>query len=128
MEVVLIYPNQLFSNHPALSRKRKILLIEEPLFFKDTQYPILFHKKKILLHYLSIKYYKEYLNNKGYDTSIISFKELNGKRYTNMIFKQFRISTAHIANVVGFTLKKRIVTASKIYRSKIVWYDSPGIL
>ena len=45
-----------------------------------------------------------------------------------MIFKQFRISTAHIANVVDFTLKKRIVTASKIYRSNIVWYDSPGFL
>ena len=128
MEVVLVYPNQLFSNHPALSRKIKILLIEDPLFFKDTQYPILFHKKKILLHYLSIKYYREYLNNKGYDTSIISFKELNGKSYTNMIFKKFRISTAHIVHVVDFTLKERILNASKIYRSNIVWYDSPGFL
>ncbi len=128
MEVVLIYPNQLFSDHPALSRKRKILLIEDPLFFKDDQYPISFHKKKILIHYLSMDYYKEYLNANGYDTSLVSFQELSGRKYTSKIFKKFRISTAHIAHVVDFTLKKRILNASKFYKVNIIWYDSPGFL
>ena len=38
MEFTRIYPNQLFHNHPSLSKKRKILLIEDPLFFGDEEY------------------------------------------------------------------------------------------
>ena len=55
MEATIIFPNQLFSPHPAISKQRKIFILEDPLFFKDDKYPALFHKQKILLHHISIK-------------------------------------------------------------------------
>ncbi|MGM0520025.1 MAG: cryptochrome/photolyase family protein [Campylobacterota bacterium] len=56
MSIFLVYPNQLFKDISKLKNK-KVLLIEEPLFF--TQYT--FHIQKLILHRASMKYYEEYL-------------------------------------------------------------------
>ncbi|MFN5762377.1 MAG: cryptochrome/photolyase family protein, partial [Sphingobacteriales bacterium] len=42
----LIFPHQLFEQHPALVEGDPVFLLEEYLFFK--LYP--FHKKKLILH------------------------------------------------------------------------------
>ncbi len=60
--IFIIYPHQLFEDITNLEGK-KILLIEEPLFF--TQY--LFHKQKLVLHRASMKYYESYLKSNYLD-------------------------------------------------------------
>ena len=54
--VFLVYPHQLFENLKCFKGK-KVLLIEEPLFF--TQYE--FHIQKLILHRASMKFYENYL-------------------------------------------------------------------
>jgi len=54
MLAALIYPHQLFPNHPAISQADLCVLIEEPLFF--TQYR--FHAQKLVLHIASMDCYK----------------------------------------------------------------------
>jgi deoxyribodipyrimidine photolyase-related protein len=54
--IFILYPHQLFSNITDLENK-KVLLIEEPLFF--TQYA--FHAQKLLMHRASMKFYEAYL-------------------------------------------------------------------
>ena len=56
MKIFILYPNQLFKNVAKLKDK-KVLLIEEPLFF--TQYE--FHIQKLILHRASMKFYESYL-------------------------------------------------------------------
>lgn len=56
MKIFILYPNQLFKNLSNLVNK-KVLLIEEPLFF--TQYD--FHIQKLILHRASMKFYETYL-------------------------------------------------------------------
>ncbi len=51
MRVGLVYPHQLFSPHPALVEVKTVILVEDPLFFK--QYP--FHKAKLTFHRASMK-------------------------------------------------------------------------
>ena len=65
MKFTLIYPNQLFHNHPALRKNQQIVLVEDPLFFRDIQYPLKFHKKKIVLHLASIESFKKELSDRG---------------------------------------------------------------
>ena len=60
--IFLLYPHQLFQDITQLKNK-KVLLIEEPLFF--TQYR--FHIQKLVLHRSSMKYYEEYLKSFGVD-------------------------------------------------------------
>ena len=56
MKTLILYPNQLFKNIENLKDK-KVLLIEEPLFF--SQYN--FHIQKLVLHRASMKFYETYL-------------------------------------------------------------------
>ena len=51
MKIFILYPNQLFKNISNFMNK-KVLLIEEPLFF--TQYN--FHIQKLILHRASMKF------------------------------------------------------------------------
>jgi len=46
----LIFPHQLFRQHPGLSKEREIFLVEEQLFFSGVRSSLKFHKKKLMLH------------------------------------------------------------------------------
>jgi len=60
--IFILYPHQLFENITSLKGK-KILLVEEPLFF--TQYT--FHIQKLILHRASMKFYQSYLEKNGFE-------------------------------------------------------------
>jgi len=51
VRVALVYPHQLFSPHPALVGVETVVLVEDPLYFK--QYS--FHKAKLTFHRASMK-------------------------------------------------------------------------
>ncbi len=59
--ITLIFPHQLFEQHPALHKSRKVALVEHPLFFGDFKYPLKFHKMKLTFHRVSMKLYEEML-------------------------------------------------------------------
>ena len=44
--VTLIFPHQLFANHPSIVRGQDVYLIEEYLFFKQYR----FHQQKLVLY------------------------------------------------------------------------------
>jgi len=55
-ELALVFPHQLFADHPALAENRPSLLIEDPLFFgTDSEQPLAFHAKKLILHRATMK-------------------------------------------------------------------------
>ena len=89
MEVTLIFPHQLFSFHPAIARNRQIFIVEDPLFFGDQEFPVKFHKQKILLHKLSIDNYCKILKNNNYDVKILSYKSFSDKEYLKKVYAQF---------------------------------------
>lgn len=59
--ILLIFPHQLFMQHPGLELADNIVLVEEYLFFR--QYP--FHKSKLAYHRAGMKFYESYLIGKG---------------------------------------------------------------
>ena len=83
MKKFLILPNQLFDVKYLTKEKINndnylIVLYEHPQYF--TKYN--FNKKKLILHYASMKYYKDYLETKKYKIEIIKHNEkLNLKDY-----------------------------------------------
>ena len=72
-EVTIIFPHQLFKNHPAVKQGRIIYLVEENLFY--SQYS--FHQKKLMLHRASMKAYEAFLLKDGYKVLYIEAKEKN---------------------------------------------------
>lgn len=60
MELTLIYPHQLFREHPAATPKRACLLLEDPMFFgNDSRWPMPMHKQKLVLHRASMQAYAD---------------------------------------------------------------------
>lgn len=59
--ITIIFPHQLFLNHPAIVKGSLVILIEETLFFNQYK----FHKKKLVLHRASMKHYAGLLEKSG---------------------------------------------------------------
>ena len=130
-EVTLIFPHQLFREHPALNKDRKVFLIEDPLFFGDVRYPLNFHKKKLIFHRDSMKAYEDYLTKQGYDVVYLqysSFKEDRRSNYLFVFFNKMRITTFHYADVEDFILEKRIQKMITLLQKRFVKYSSPMFL
>jgi deoxyribodipyrimidine photolyase-related protein len=61
LHINLLFPHQLFADHPLLHNGHANYLVEEHLFFRQYQ----FHKQKIAFHRASMKYYQQYLKGRG---------------------------------------------------------------
>ena len=68
----LVYPHQLFAEHPALSGVSEVVLVEDPLFF--TQYR--FHRQKLILHRAAMTRYAERLRGAGLIVHHVEAREL----------------------------------------------------
>ena len=66
---LLIFPNQLFAQHPGFElNPRRVVLIEDSLFFGDANYPAKFHQQKLWLHRASMKRFEADLVAEGQQT------------------------------------------------------------
>ena len=71
---LLIFPHQLFADHPGLKLKpSRVVLIEDSLFFGDPRYPMKFHKQKLWLHRATMKRYELMLQTKGLKTLYLDY-------------------------------------------------------
>ena len=58
MDITLVYPHQLFADHPAITAGPPCGLIEDPLFFgTDPRWPLRVHRQRLLLHRAAMKAY-----------------------------------------------------------------------
>ncbi len=123
--VTIIFPHQLFQNHPALHKSRVVFLVEEWLFFR--QYS--FHKKKLVLHRASMKFYENWLQQNKYTVSYIetNVKE-NDCRQLVASLAMRNVTDIHIAAVADDWLHKRLQEACKKNKITLHIYNSPGFL
>ena len=63
MQVSIIFPNQLYKEHPAIHFTRPVYLLQEWHFFNQYH----FHKEKLVLHRASMKFYEQFLKEQGID-------------------------------------------------------------
>lgn len=68
----LIFPNQLFESNPLFEVDGSIFLIEEFLFFRQYN----FHKQKIAFHRATMKFYENYLIERGCSVQYIEASAL----------------------------------------------------
>lgn len=112
-KATIIFPHQLFSEHPGLNKDYKVYLVEEQLFFFDPEYKIPFHKKKILLHRASMKAYFDFLTGLEYDVDYINYEPDPKMGYIFEKLKEDYISKIIFCDPVDYALSKRINLNSK---------------
>lgn len=123
--VSLIFPHQLYKNNPALAAGRKIILVEEDLFFNQYK----FHKQKIVLHRASMKFYEDYLHSKKFKVQYVEAIEATSdiRKLISQLAAE-GITAVHYTEVTDNWLQKRIRQACKKYKIAVVNYPSPNFL
>ncbi|MGZ3753628.1 MAG: cryptochrome/photolyase family protein [Mucilaginibacter sp.] len=123
--VTIVFPHQLFQNHPALQKSRVVYLVEEFLFFRQYN----FHQQKLVLHRASMKFYESWLQQNGYSVNYIetSLKENDCRLLVASLAEQ-KIAHIHMAAVADDWLLKRMYDACNKNNIALHIYDSPCFL
>lgn len=128
-EATIIFPHQLFADHPAIKKGRIIFLVEDPLFIGDKKYPAKFHKKKLTYQRACLKSYQDYLGKSKYSTRYINYQELYSD--SEKLFKDLRnekIDIAHFVDPVDFLIENRINKLAEKFDIQLKKYHSPSFL
>jgi len=124
-KISLLFPHQLFADHPALHTDRKVILIEDELFF--TQYN--FHKQKIAFHRATMKAYEAKLKDEKYKVEYIEVATQKSKLID--LFKDLSkkgITEIHVCDPVDYLLKRRLHRHAKNNNIRLHFYSSPNFL
>ncbi len=130
-ETTLIYPHQLFANHPAIQKGRDIRLIEDPLFFgNDPRWPAAMHQQKLMLHRASMKAYAAELKAAGNTVHYIEVPEGSATDSADLLEQSLpkTITGIHLADPADWTLMKRVTRFATNRRIKVSIHDSPNFI
>jgi len=116
-EATVIYPHQLFKNSPAVSRDRRVYLVEEALIL--THNPI--HKQKLVFHKLSLDAYQSRLEDDGHEVVRLAIDECPSTESTFAKIKTDGVARVHVVDTTDNYLETAIAQSGL----ERVWYDSP---
>ena len=124
-KIALIFPNQLFRDVQWIEKDCHVFIVEEFLFFRHYN----FHKKKLLYHRCSMKFYFDYLKDIGYDTTYIEsgesrsdIRELITQLSTNKILE------LNIIDCDDNYLNRRIQKKCNEFELKLNIHPNPSFL
>lgn len=123
--IKLIFPHQLFESNPLFTLKGDSYLIEEYSFFKQYN----FHKKKLSFHRATMKYYQDYMAQKGFSVNYIESDQKESD--VTLLIKKLKAQGAEsivIVDPVDNSLLKRIKNTSKKLMLDLQILDSPMFL
>ena len=131
MEATLIYPHQLFENHPAVATGRQIYLIEDPLFFgNDPHWPTAMHRQKLMLHRASMKACAAELVVAGHVVTYIEVPDGTATDSAELLEKTLpnTITGIHLADPADEILMKRVNRFATNRGIQVIAHDSPNFL
>jgi hypothetical protein len=104
-EVSIIFPNQLYKQHPAVKANRPVYLIEEWHFFNQYN----FHKEKLVLHRASMKFYEQFLKEQGLATPALKIHVIGCSRLLWAIFLPFLFFGNNVFNQLNNNLADKFM-------------------
>ena len=123
--IKLVFPNQLFQSNPLFAIEGEIYLVEEYLFFKQYN----FHKQKIAFHRATMKYYEQYLIEKGCKVNYIeSTNKLSDIRTLSTHLHGLGVKSIALVNPVDDWLLRRIQSSSSTLNIGLKILESPMFL
>jgi deoxyribodipyrimidine photolyase-related protein len=111
----VIFPHQLFLDHPGLKEDNPVYLVEDPLFFHDPHYQIYFHKKKLMLHRASMKSYQDYLSHSGYEVLYLKYSDYSRIDHLFQVLKEDKVMEIYFCDPVDHSLEERLEKHSRKY-------------
>lgn len=130
-QVTLVYPHQLFREHPAVFAGRPVYLIEDPLFFgNDPHWPAAMHRQKLVLHRASMKTYERELKAAGHHVIYVEAPDGSSLDSSGLLERELpaEVGEIHLADPVDEILLKRVRRFAARRGVRVVTYESPNFL
>ena len=130
---LLVFPHQLFADHQGLKlNPSRVVLIEDSLFFGDSQYPMKFHKQKLWLHRATMKRYEKMLQEKGVETLYLDYDAKRGSLQSRLS-ELGRSMTSSPRKFIAteptdFMLEKRLYRICEQAGLEISFVPTPGFI
>lgn len=129
-KALLIFPHHLFREHPGKAIGADLaVLIEDPLFFGDWQYPARFHKQKLWLHRASMARYGQGLEAAGFvcqTVAYISGQDILKQALAKLAGEGFQEIIC--CEPTDFALERRLKTCARDCRLSLTLLPSPLFL
>jgi deoxyribodipyrimidine photolyase-related protein len=121
----IVFPHQLFWQHPALSSDGIVYLVEEWLYFHQYN----FHKQKLLLHRATMRMYADHLTQQGYEVRYIPATSTEcDLQHLIPTIANMGVQELHYADVVDDWLRQRLIVGARQHGIKLHEYRSPNFL
>ena len=125
MECRIIFPHQLFQLNPLFAHGGDIFFVEEYLFFRQYN----FHKQKIAFHRATMKYYENFLLQRGETVRYIeAFEEEADVRKLIVHLHDLGAKSISIVDPVDDWLMKRLRQACEKFGMTMEVLESPMFL
>ena len=130
MKALLIFPHQLFEQHPGFASKPDLVVLsEDPLFFADKRYTINFHQQKLMLHRASMQHFADTLRSQ--DHQVQYFEAAGNNSNLNSVVNSLAaqgVTTVSVSDVADFVLARRLESACTESNISLIWLASPGFI
>lgn len=103
----LVFPHQLYAEHPALLGAAQVLLIEEPLLFSQYR----FHRQKLLFHRATMQHYAESLSRRNLRADTIESHQLADTASLAVVLRQRGIRDVRYVDPCDDWLATRLASA-----------------
>jgi deoxyribodipyrimidine photolyase-related protein len=121
----IVFPHQLFKNSPLFDHEGPFYLVEEYLFFNQYQ----FHKQKIAFHRATMKYYENFLQQKGCEVIYIeSTSKFSDIRTLIKELHSKNIKDIRIIDPIDDYLNRRIIKSCDVCKITLQVLDTPMFL
>lgn len=120
----LIYPHQLFPDHPALAGAKQAVIVEEPLLFSQYR----FHCQKLIFHRASMRRFGEELRKQGVSVHFISASELEDTAAIADVLVRLGIRSVQYVDPCDDWLSTRLASGLERREIDAVVLDDPHFL
>ncbi|MEM8789947.1 MAG: cryptochrome/photolyase family protein [Pseudomonadota bacterium] len=126
----LIFPNQLFEDHPCLEdTPDRAVLIEDPLYFGDPDYPARFHKQKLWLHRATMARFRASLQQRLAQVDYVDYAADAGLVHTALgKLAEDGVDRIIAVDPVDFIAEKRLRKAADAHGLALRLLPNPGFL
>jgi deoxyribodipyrimidine photolyase-related protein len=123
--ITLIFPHQLFKQHPAIAPERDVYLVEEDLFFNQFS----FHKHKLFHQRASMQQYKAHLESGNLNVQYIEAQDsVADIRKLVPMLRETGVSAIFYADLTDDWLQRRLATAARKNNIELIQFDTPMFL
>ena len=130
MKALLIFPHQLFEQHPGFASKPDLVVLsEDPLFFADKLCTINFHRQKLMLHRASMQHFADALRSQGHPVQYFEAVD-NNSNLSSVVNSLAEKGVTHVSasDVADYALARRLTLACTESNISLIWLSSPGFI